>query len=263
MRNGDPNYCGNHRKNIVQVAGGQPEAPAHRLPRPVLGARLGFPHPGRGSDPRPGRPGASRQGAVHWHLRYPRLGDLQANTMAELRGWTSFVGMQAQYSLIERTPRRELLPMSGRWISVCSLGNPRGGRAEREVQPRGGRRRARFPLGFDRPRSLPADRRSGAAGGRGSDCHALPGGTRLGAPPAGGDHPHPGARSLAQLQDNLGALQLTLSFAQVFARLDDISRIELGFPHDFLRRSEDATWFPAGRTSRSMTSGGNSPCPTG
>jgi aryl-alcohol dehydrogenase-like predicted oxidoreductase len=34
-----------------------------------------------------------------------------ANTLADLRGWTPFVGLQIEYSLIERTPERELLPM--------------------------------------------------------------------------------------------------------------------------------------------------------
>src|ERR1700678_1046233 len=36
----------------------------------------------------------------------------KANVLAELRGWTSFVGLQIEYSLIERTPERELLPMA-------------------------------------------------------------------------------------------------------------------------------------------------------
>ena len=36
----------------------------------------------------------------------------QANTLAELRGWTQFIGLQIKYSLIERTVKRELIPMS-------------------------------------------------------------------------------------------------------------------------------------------------------
>jgi aryl-alcohol dehydrogenase-like predicted oxidoreductase len=36
----------------------------------------------------------------------------KANTLAELRGWTSFIGLQIEYSLIERTPERDLLPMA-------------------------------------------------------------------------------------------------------------------------------------------------------
>ena len=36
----------------------------------------------------------------------------QANTLAELRGWTQFIGLQIEYSLIERTVERELVPMA-------------------------------------------------------------------------------------------------------------------------------------------------------
>jgi aryl-alcohol dehydrogenase-like predicted oxidoreductase len=36
----------------------------------------------------------------------------RANTLAELRGWTSVVGLQVEYSLVERTPERELLPIA-------------------------------------------------------------------------------------------------------------------------------------------------------
>lgn len=44
-----------------------------------------------------------------------------------------------------------------------------------------------------------------------------------------------GARTLEQLEDNLGALQLSLSDSQC-ARLEQDSAIALGFPHDFLLR---------------------------
>jgi aryl-alcohol dehydrogenase-like predicted oxidoreductase len=36
----------------------------------------------------------------------------QANTLADLRGWTQFTGLQIEYSLIERTVERELVPMA-------------------------------------------------------------------------------------------------------------------------------------------------------
>jgi aryl-alcohol dehydrogenase-like predicted oxidoreductase len=38
----------------------------------------------------------------------------QANTLAELRGWTAFAGSQLRYNLLERTPERELFPRHGR-----------------------------------------------------------------------------------------------------------------------------------------------------
>src|SRR3546814_18413024 len=42
-----------------------------------------------------------------------------------------------------------------------------------------------------------------------------------------------GTRTLAQLQDNLGALEITFSDEQI-ARLQVVSAIEPGFPHAFL-----------------------------
>jgi len=42
-----------------------------------------------------------------------------------------------------------------------------------------------------------------------------------------------GAKTVTQLRDNLGCLDFTLAPDQI-ARLDAASRIDLGFPHDFL-----------------------------
>src|SRR6266478_5489555 len=36
----------------------------------------------------------------------------KARTLAEVRGWTQFIGLQIEYSLIERTVERELIPMA-------------------------------------------------------------------------------------------------------------------------------------------------------
>ena len=36
----------------------------------------------------------------------------RANTLAELRGWSPFIGLQIEYSLVERTVERELIPMA-------------------------------------------------------------------------------------------------------------------------------------------------------
>ncbi|PJC57687.1 MAG: aldo/keto reductase, partial [Ignavibacteria bacterium CG_4_9_14_0_2_um_filter_37_13] len=35
----------------------------------------------------------------------------QGNAIAELRGWSSFVAVQAEYSLTQRTPERDIIPM--------------------------------------------------------------------------------------------------------------------------------------------------------
>jgi aryl-alcohol dehydrogenase-like predicted oxidoreductase len=36
----------------------------------------------------------------------------QANTLAHLRGWSPFIGLQIESSLIERSVERELIPMA-------------------------------------------------------------------------------------------------------------------------------------------------------
>src|ERR1041384_2244606 len=36
----------------------------------------------------------------------------KSNTLAELRGWTRYVGLQIEYSLLERTVERELIPLA-------------------------------------------------------------------------------------------------------------------------------------------------------
>ena len=43
-----------------------------------------------------------------------------------------------------------------------------------------------------------------------------------------------GARTVSQLKDNLGCLEVTLDSYHL-KRLEEASRIELGFPHDFFK----------------------------
>ena len=51
----------------------------------------------------------------------------QANTLANLRGWTEFTGLQIEYNLIERTPERELLPMADALDIGVTAWSPLGG----------------------------------------------------------------------------------------------------------------------------------------
>jgi len=68
----------------------------------------------------------------------------QANTLAELRGWTQFIGLQLEYSLIERTVERELIPMAKALnLGVLAFSRPGGwisnGKYHGEGKPDGGR----------------------------------------------------------------------------------------------------------------------------
>lgn len=157
----------------------------------------------------------------------------RANTLAELRGWSAFVGLQIRYSLLDRAVERELLPMAKAldltvtpWDVLGSgilAGKYNANAAE------AGRAKLR---GFVTERAL------GIAG------EVIKVAQALGRTPAqvalswvragqGVIVPLVGARTRAQLDDNLGCLEFELP-AEAKARLDDVSKIELGFPHEFL-----------------------------
>ena len=48
-----------------------------------------------------------------------------------------------------------------------------------------------------------------------------------------------GARTVAQLDDNLAAVDLTLSPAQI-EKLDAASKFDLGYPYDFIKTTQPA-----------------------
>src|ERR1700726_3564012 len=108
----DPNAAGNHRKNMMQAV----EASLKRLQTDYID--LYWVHVWDGITPveevMRGLDDLVRQGKV----LYVGISDspawwiAQANTLAELRGWTQFTGLQIEYSLVERTVERELIPMS-------------------------------------------------------------------------------------------------------------------------------------------------------
>src|SRR3984885_11653709 len=108
----DPNAAGSHRKSMMQSV----EASLKRLQSDNID--LYWVHIWDGITPveevMRGLDDIVRQGKV----LYVGISDApawwiaQANTLAELRGWTQFIGLQIEYSLIQRTVERELIPMS-------------------------------------------------------------------------------------------------------------------------------------------------------
>jgi aryl-alcohol dehydrogenase-like predicted oxidoreductase len=168
----------------------------------------------------------------------------QANTMADLRGWSRFVALQIQYSLVERTPERELLPMAQAFdIAVTTWGilgsGALSGKYRKDAPKPAGSRLSDGPWGD----AMLNDRNLAIA----EAVHDVA--RELDRPPSQvaiawvlAQHrkrsqiiPIVGARSESQLQDNLGAFSIELSEAQL-ARLEEVSQISLGFPHDFLPR---------------------------
>jgi aryl-alcohol dehydrogenase-like predicted oxidoreductase len=166
----------------------------------------------------------------------------QANTLAQLRGWSPFAGLQVEYSLIERTVERELIPMAKAlnigvtaWSPLANgvltgkyhgHGSSEPGRmstdmmkdfmpeqqrtdrivaAVKSVADETGRSMAQVALAWLRYRSVPVI-------------------------------PIIGVRKLSQFEDNLASFDLALSADQV-KTLDEASRIELGFPHELYEKA--------------------------
>ncbi len=158
----------------------------------------------------------------------------RGNTIAELRGWSQFVGLQIQYSLLQRTVERELLPMARELdLAVTPWGvvgaGVLTGKYNRE-RPEHGRAAMRGPIA-DRDLTIAAEVIKVAAESEATPAQVALNWVRQG---SGVIVPLVGARVLSQLEENLGCLRFSLS-AEQMQRLDRVSEIELGFPHDMLR----------------------------
>jgi aryl-alcohol dehydrogenase-like predicted oxidoreductase len=154
----------------------------------------------------------------------------QANTLADLRGWSPFVALQIPYSAADRDPERELLPMA----AALGLGvTPWGvlGHGLLTGRPPGERR---WP---DEQISERGQRVADMVQAVAEDVGASPSQVAIAwllqrpSPPT--IVPIVGARTAAQLADSLGALELVLGDGQL-AQIDDAGRPELGFPRAFL-----------------------------
>lgn len=166
-------------------------------------------------------------------------------TIADLRGWAPLVALQLEYNLVERTGERDLLPMArelglGTVLWSPLAGGVLTGKYSREdltapSSPAEGesvRKSFNVVLGGVTERSLAiADVVKEVAGELGRTPAQVGLAWALHNPDV--TAPVVGARTVEQLQENLGALEVDLSADQV-ARLDEVSAIDLGFPHAML-----------------------------
>ncbi|UCH84485.1 MAG: aldo/keto reductase [Candidatus Latescibacterota bacterium] len=237
MRRDDPNFSGNHRKNMVQSL----EASLKRLGTDYVD--LYWVHAWDFTTPAEEVMRALddlvRQGKV-LHIGIsdtPAWIVSQANTLAELRGWASFVGLQIRYSLIDRTAEADLLPMARSFDMAVTPWSVLGagvltGKYLGKSKPDG---RAKDGAAKD-TRNL-AIAKSVASVADDLDCTPSQVAISWVRQQPGVIVPLIGARNLAQLEDNLGALNVTLADDHL-AQLDEASKVDLGFPHNFL--SSDA-----------------------
>jgi len=231
----DPNAAGNHRKSMIQAV----EASLKRLKTDYID--LYWLHIWDFLTPIEEVMRAFDDLIRAGKVLYAGISDApawvvsRANTMAELRGWSQFVALQIEYSLIERTPERELLPMARDleiaitpWAPLASGVLTGKYAAEHSGEPR-------------RIQDAKLDERSGRivhvvqavayTTGRTAAQVAL----NWVRQQPGIVIPIVGARNKTQIDDNLGALEFKLDPEQLSV-LDEASKIELGFPHDFFKR---------------------------
>ena len=155
-----------------------------------------------------------------------------ANVLADLRGWSPFVALQIQHSLLERTPDRDLLPMARAFELAVTAWSPlAGGLLTGKHRGGGERGRAADRVTDDRTDRI-VDEVVAVAGELGAQPSQVALAWSLRRPEA--VIPILGATKETQIAQNLESLDVVLAPEQV-ARLDRVSAVELGFPHEFLR----------------------------
>jgi len=166
----------------------------------------------------------------------------QANTLAHLRGWSPFVGLQIEYSLIERSVERELIPMAKALnIGVTAWSPLAGGVLTGKYHGHGSPEQARMTTDMAKD-FMPEPVRSGRIVAAVKSVSDETGRSMAQVALAWLRHrsvpviPIIGARKLAQFQDNLASFELTLSADQL-KTLDEASVIELGFPYEMYAKA--------------------------
>ncbi|PRY21361.1 aldo/keto reductase [Pseudosporangium ferrugineum] len=236
-RPGDPNSGGGNRKNLFASV----EASLRRLNTDYLD--LLYLHVWDATTPVDeilrGLDDLVRQGKV----RYVAMSNVPAwqvsrmQAIADLRGWSPLVALQIEYNLVERTGERDLIPMAREMgLGVVPYSPLAGGILTGKytgTDPAESTRKAfNKTLGWvTESRLAVAEVLKEVAGelGRTPAQAGLAWTLRNPAVTAS----IIGARTPAQLQDNLGALDVQFTGSHL-TRLDEASRIAPGIPHEFL-----------------------------
>ena len=160
---------------------------------------------------------------------------VEANLIARFRGWSSFIGLQIEYSLLQRSVEQELVPMASEFGLGITPWSPLSGGALSGKYTRAnagqnqGDRGALLDLDdktydvVDELEVIAKAHDTSVASVALAWLHARPGVTSI----------IIGARRMSQFEDNIRALDVTLT-AEETARLDSLTAPTLGFPQSFL-----------------------------
>jgi aryl-alcohol dehydrogenase-like predicted oxidoreductase len=229
-RDTDPNFGGNHRKNMRRSV----EGSLQRLGTDHID--LLWLHMWDGMTPVEEVMRALDDLVRAGKVSYVGISDTpawvvsQANMLADFRGWSRFVAYQGEYSLASRAPERDILPMTDALdMTYLAWGILEGG----EITGK-----------YNSPSSEPKRSSDTSERLKSIASVVMEVAREIGCTPSQvavnwvrqRSHqmiPILGARTEKQLKDNLGALGFELTSEQI-ERLNQSNPIDLGFPHSFL-----------------------------
>jgi aryl-alcohol dehydrogenase-like predicted oxidoreductase len=249
----DPNASGNHRKNLVQSV----NASLKRLNTSYID--LLWVHVWDPLTPIEEVMRALDDMVRSGKILYIGISDAPAwvvsyaNAISEERDWTTFVAIQIMYNLIERSAERELLPMAHALdIGVTAWSPLAGGVLSGKYSntQKNASEQKRFSANHPMSASFVNERNISIAAevqAIAEEANRTPSQIALNWIRQRKDvHkdkeviiPIIGARTGAQINDNLGCLDFELTQEQL-KRLDENSKIQLGFPYDFISESDSA-----------------------
>jgi aryl-alcohol dehydrogenase-like predicted oxidoreductase len=156
----------------------------------------------------------------------------KGQTLAELMGWSKFIALQVEYSLLQRTPERDLIPMAKHFGMTVTPWAPLAGGALTGKYLRGDK--GRLPDNSKRLNEravsitqtvIDIANQLGVAA-----AHVALKWTMM---QEFASIPIVGATKVTQMEENMKCLDVNLTKEHI-EKLNDVSKIELGFPGDFL-----------------------------
>lgn len=170
-----------------------------------------------------------------------------AAKIAELRGWAPITGIQVEYSLLQRTTEREILPMAeGYGLGVMAWSPMAGGLLSDKYRRGEVGRATRFPhivRHNDPARVEPViDELIAIA----EEVGATAGQVAVAWVSAKGVFPVVGVRAQSHIEAHLGSLDVKLTDAHI-QRLDAKSAVPPGYPHELLAEEGQRAVMGAGR----------------
>lgn len=163
----------------------------------------------------------------------------EANTRAELMGWSRFIGLQLPYSLLDRAIERELIPTAAHWgMTVLPWGLLEAGILTGKFldKPQEATRLNADNVKLNE-KSTAVVREVQQIAQETGHSMAQVAINWVRQQPKVQMIPLVGARKASQLEDNLACIEWSLTDEQ-WQRLDAASKIDLGFPHGFLDGNE-------------------------